>query len=172
MANLTPQKERDIRTWIGSKLTGLPFNTTFLRSIWYYTGKQEFIQRNFLSVADTIDVDKFECDFVMLYALRPQASLTQGCEDNPVRNIFYNLHIFKSFVEVRDDNSISEDDLMELIITVENKMLINLDHPSMPGVSHTGLTPRDNIQRGVNSPFLRNVVGDYINMQFSVEVNT
>lgn len=170
MSSLDTAKEKAARAWIVTRLGSLPYGTVINPTPFYYSSAQDFITQNFNSQVSSINYDTFECNFVMLYFLRFQDSRTQGCDENPLSNVWYGLTIFKHFKDVRGDNTNSHDEIIDLILLVRTRLLENRDHPTIAGLSNTPLEATDNLRRDSICEFLKDVRGDYQNFKFSVEV--
>ncbi len=119
MPNLTPEKELLILTALKAKIETVPGAVNVIADEPLLDSKQDVLD---IICRSNVD-DETEVVYLKIDFLGFQDSATDGCDDNPVVFLNYNLHVFQGFKEIRSDNSTSAADLKRLVINLRNEFL-------------------------------------------------
>lgn len=170
----TQEKELASRNWIKDTINEVVPDLPVMITPFYFSSKEDFIAQCHQSLVDSMDksqFEAFEAYFAEITFLRFQDSDTEGCDDNPVTFVFYNVHIFKQFKDVRSAGTNSHDELLDLVVALHNKFLDDREHPTYgEALTRYPLTQPNNLQRRAESEFLVGQIGDIINLQVRMEV--
>ena len=120
MPNLTAAKETAILEALGVKIASLPNAKNVIADEPLLDSKQDVLKTICVKSVDK----KTEVQYIKIDFLGFRDSTTDGCEDNPVVYLSYNLHIFQQLVEKRSDNSTSTKDVKKLVIDLRNLFLL------------------------------------------------
>jgi len=172
--NWTAAKEKASRDWAKSTINAVDPDLPVMITPFYFSGKEDFIAQVYQMQVDSMteaQYDAFESSFAIITFLRFQDSDTDGCDDNPVTFVWYNIHIFKQFKDVRAAGTNSHDELLDLVVALHNRFLDDREHPTYgESLTRYPLTQPNNLQRRAESEFLVGQVGDIINLQVRMEV--
>ena len=166
MPNLTPQKELDILEALRVKIASLSNAKNVIADEPLLDSKQDA-----LKIICVQNVDKrTEVRYIKIDFLGFRDSPTDGCEDNPVVFLSYNLHIFQQYVEKRSDNSTSTKDEKKLVIDLRNLFLETANNARilLPNCESQPLKPNNFIILG-DDP-LTGAYGHYIDLICTVTV--
>lgn len=172
--NWTDVKEKASRDWIKDSINAVDATLPVMVTPFYFSGKEDLIAQLHQSSVDTLtkeEYEAFEASFATITFLRFQDSDTDGCDDNPVTWVYYNIHVFKQFKDVRSAGTNSHDELLALAVALHNKFLDDREHPTYgESLTRYPLTMPNNLQRRAESEFLVGQIGDIINLQVRMEV--
>src|ERR1043166_2577314 len=83
------------------------------------TSKADFVDKLTVEAAGNVS----EVQYLELELLDYKDSPDEGFEDCPIAELTYNLHLFKQFADERVDNSNSDKDMTNAILTLRNAFL-------------------------------------------------
>jgi len=119
MPNLTAEKELEILEALRVKIAATPGAINVVADEPLLDSKHDVLKTIcFKSVDDKTEVRYLKIDF-----LGYTDDAENGCEDNPVCYLNYNLHLFHGFVEKRSDDSSSAKDIKALVINLRAAFL-------------------------------------------------
>ena len=138
MPNLTPEKETEILEALRLKIATLPNAKNVVASEPLLDSKQDVLKTICVQNLDK----RTEVQYIKIDFLGFEDSVADGCEDNPIVYLSYNLHIFQQYVEKRSDNSTSTLDIKRLVIDLRNLFLITANNARilLPNCEHQPLT--------------------------------
>lgn len=172
--NWITAKEQSSRDWIKASIIEVDPSLAVMVTPFYFSSIQDFIGQCFPDQVDGMsaaDYERFEANFVEITFLRFQDSETDGCDDNPITFVWYNIHVFKQFKDVRGAGTNSHDELLDFVVALHNKFLDDREHPIYGEfLTRYPLTQPNNLQRRAESEFLAGQTGDIINLQVRMEV--
>lgn len=119
MPNLTPEKELEILEALRSKVASVPGAINVITNEPMLDSKHDVLDSVCFQNAD----DETEVRYLKIDLLGFSDLPEEGCEDNPVVNLNYNLHLFHQLKEVRTDGSSSLKDIKKLVIDLRNAFL-------------------------------------------------
>lgn len=117
MQTLTPEKELEILAALKAKIVAVPGATNVIADEPLFDSKDDILDAICLQNAD----DETEVVYLKIDFLQFEDSETDGCEDNPVSFLSYNLHVFQQYSEKRSDDSSGLNDLKAFLINLRNR---------------------------------------------------
>lgn len=162
MPNLTGIQEKLIRSDIKTYLDTLGVCGNVFDRRRLITSRKDFARA--LSVP-TLN-EKYEIQFCEIEFLRFEDSDTIGFHDCPGITLYYNLHLFKQFVDLREGGGNSDDDFTAAILKIRDAFL---NKRKFWEAITNPITAPDFAQFGNDS--LTDCTGHYIDLQFNVDWN-
>jgi hypothetical protein len=130
---LDPAKELAIRTALGTKVAALT-GSVFIRPE-LFDSEQDWVEKLGVQNVD----GELELKYCTVNLLQFTDSPTDGCDDDPVVFLTYQIHIFDGFTEQRSDLSNSTDDFIAKILDLRNEFLES--SRNVAGVDKADYTP-------------------------------
>lgn len=119
MQTLTPEKELLILAALKAKIESVPGAVNVVADEPLLDSKQDFLDAICVQTSD----DETEVVYLKIDFLGFEDSETDGCEDNPVSFLSYNLHAFQQYKELRGDGSSGLKDIKALLLNFRNRFL-------------------------------------------------
>ena len=119
MTNLTPEKEAEILAALTAKVAAVADAVNVVADEPLLDSKDNILDTICIQNVD----DETEVKFIKIDFLGFEDSDTDGCDDNPVVFLNYNLHVFQQYKEKRSDDSTSTNDIKQLVIALRNRFL-------------------------------------------------
>ena len=166
MPNLTDEKEAEILEALRAKVASLPNAKNVIADEPLLDSKQDVLKTICVQNTDK----KTEVKYIKIDFLGFEDSATDGCEDNPVVYLSYNLHVFQQYVEKRKDNSTSTKDVKKLVIDLRNLFLVTENNARviLPNTETQPLTQNQFII--LNDDPLTGAYGHYVDLICKVTV--
>jgi hypothetical protein len=161
---LDPSKELTIRTALGTKIAAIT-GTVFVRRPMIDSNIDWVEKLGVQNVDQEVELRLCTVD------LRDFVDQDEGCDDDPVVNLSYNVHLFHEYKESRSDSSNSTDDFIAAVLSLRNAFLDenrSLGTPALAKVETLPLTQSGFIILG-DDP-LTGAFGHYIDLTATVEV--
>ena len=159
---LTPEKELTIRGAVGAKFALLTSSAFVRRPM--IDSKIDWVE---LLGHENVD-EEFELRVCTVDLLQFEDSEDEGCDDDPVVFLTYQVHLFHQYKETRTDDSNSTDDFAALVLNLRNSWLNkNRSLGDLEKVESLPLTQSGFILLG-DDP-LTGAFGHYVNFQLRVE---
>lgn len=164
---LTVAKELGIRESLKSiALAALPaYEGRILKTPVYFASGQDFAKM----VGDTYTT-QYRVSYIIMSVGRIEASNTKGCDDDPITWVTYKFQLFRQFQEYTESQSNSHDLVVADYITLYNAFNQGKDIDNNK-ITQYGLQMSGDALNVVESPFVRGVLGDWIDYRVRVEVN-
>lgn len=119
MQTLTAEKEVLILTALAAKVGSVPGARNVIADEPLLDSKQDVLDTICIQNTD----DETEVVYIKIDFLGFEDNAEEGCEDNPLTYLDYNLHVFQGYKEVRADGSSSATDIKRLVLNLRNRFL-------------------------------------------------
>lgn len=161
--SLSSAKEKTIREALGTKAAALAGSAFVRRPV--IDSKQDWVE---LLGKTNID-GELEVKVCTVDLLQFTDSDQEGCDDDPVATLVYQIHLFHQYKESRSDDSSSTDDFNAAVVDLRNAFLDkNRSLAGLSGVENLPLTQSGFIILG-DDP-LTGAFGHYVDLLAKVEV--
>ena len=166
MPNWDEARQTQILDWFESKsLEALP-TMNVMRTPMYYSSPQDFATRH----EEQYEKGIYKVRYLMFSYGGFVNSRTKGCEHDPIVNISYRAQLYRSTQQPKTAELNSHDLLVADLITLRNYFLNSLDIEQNKVVI-TDIKQIGQMIAVQESQFVVGDIGDWVNLQFDVEVN-
>lgn len=168
MPSLTSEKEAAILEALKLKVESVPGVINVITNEPLLDSKQDILRK--FCVKHAGNKNKTEVVYLKVDFLGFEDSLTDGCEDNPVVFLSYNLHVFQGYQEIRTDGSTSAGDIKQLVINLRNEFLRTQNNARRLAAGSESTPLRQNNFIILDNDPLTGAYGHYVDLIARVEI--
>ncbi|MBX3288457.1 MAG: hypothetical protein KF855_03835 [Acidobacteria bacterium] len=160
---LTSAKELEIRTFLGAKIAAVTASSFIRRPM--IDSKQDWV-----ALLGKTNIDgEYEMRYCTVDLLQFTDSDDEGCDDDPVVNLLYQVHLFHQYKEERSDDSNSTDNFIAVLLNLRNTFLnANRSIGVLDGAESLPLIQSGYILLGADA--LTGTFGHSVDLQLPVEI--